>query len=88
MSQAPAVVAYRIGGFVSDEKPENRLLHLFAPELFSAQSREQLVDGLRARADRFYQQATLEEIIEARRLIELLLEARGLLAQRASSQAH
>lgn len=87
-SQASAVLAYRIGGFVSEKKPENRLLDLFAPEVFSAQSCEQLMKDLRARAERFYQQARLSEIIEARRLIESLLEARGLLPQRVSSQIH
>ena len=73
---------------MSDEKPKNRLLDLFAPELFSAQSREQLVNELRGRAERFYQQATLEQIIEARRLIEALLKARGVLPKEESKQAH
>lgn len=84
MSQASAVVAYRIGGFVSDEKPENRPLDLFAHELFSAQSREQLLNDLRARAERFYEEATLEEIIEAARVIESLLQARIPITTRIS----
>ena len=64
---------------MSDEKPKNGLLDLFAPELFSAPSREQLINELRARAERFYQQATLEQIIEARRLIEALKSPRSAL---------
>jgi hypothetical protein len=75
-------------GVLSEKKPENRLLDLFAPELSSAQSRQQLMNDLRTRAERFYEEAALEEIIEARRAIESLLEARGLLPQRASSQIH
>jgi hypothetical protein len=65
--------------FVSEKQPKNRLLDLFAPELFSAQSREELMENLRARAERFYQEASLEEIIELTHLVESLLEARGLL---------
>ena len=87
MSQASAVMAYRIGGLVSENKPENRLLDLLASNC-SGQFHEQLMNELRARAEWFCQQATPEEIIEVRRLIESLLEARGLLPQRASIQIH
>ena len=73
---------------MSDEKPENRLLDLFAHELFSAQSREQLVNELRVRAERFYQQATPEQIIEAKQLVEALLKARGVLPKEESKQMH
>jgi hypothetical protein len=70
-------------GVVSEKKPENRLVDLFALELFSAQARQQLMNDLRTRAERFYEETTLEEIIEGRRFIESFLEARGLLRQRA-----
>ncbi len=88
MSQASAVVAYSIGGFVSEKKPKDKLLDLFAPELFSAQSREELMEGLRARAERFYQEASIEEIIELTRLVESLLKARGLLRKQGPRQIH
>lgn len=73
---------------MSEKRPKNHLLNLFAPELFSAHSREELTENLRARAERFYQEASLEEIIELTHLVESLLEARGLLPGQGPRQSH
>jgi hypothetical protein len=62
---------------VSEQKPKNNVLDSFAPELSSAQSREKSMENLRARAERFYQEASLDEIVQLTQLVESLLEARG-----------
>lgn len=73
---------------MSEKQPKNHLQDLFAPELFSAQSREELMENLRARADRFYQEASLEDIIKLTHLVESLVEARGLLPGQGPRQIH
>ena len=73
---------------MSEKQPKNHLRDLFTPELFSARSREELMENLRARAERFYQEASLEEIIELTHLVESLLEARGLLPGQGPRQIH
>jgi hypothetical protein len=88
MSQASTAAAYRIWGICVRKKPENKLLDLFAPELLSAPSREQMTSELRARAERLYHEASVEEIIEATRLVEELLEARGVLPKKGSTQIY
>ena len=88
VSQPGTLVAYRIGGFVSEQKPKNKLMDLFAPELLSAQSREELMEKLRARTERFYHEASLDEIMQLMQLVESLLEARGLLPRQEPRQIH
>lgn len=73
---------------MSEKKPKNHLPDLFAPELFSAQSRGEFMKNLRARAERFYQEASLEEIIQLTRLVESLLPARGLVPKQGPRQIH
>ena len=73
------MVATALEAFVSEKRPKDHLLDLFAPKLFSAQSREELMEKLRARAERFYHEASLDEIVQLTQLVESLLEARGLL---------
>jgi hypothetical protein len=64
---------------MSEKKRKNNLPDLLAPESLSPQSGEGLIESLRARAERFYQEASLEEIIQLGGLVESLLETRGLL---------
>ena len=74
---------------MSDNKPENRTPDSVASEPFcDAQSRERLVQELRTRAERFCEQASLEQIIEATLIIRSLLTTRRLLPEQASNQIH
>ena len=47
-------------------------------------SREKLVNELRARVEKFYERASVEEIREIELVVRSLLAARGLLPEQAS----
>lgn len=88
MSQPGEVLAYSIGGFVSEKQPKDNLLDSFPRELYFAQSHKELIDNLRSRAERFNQEASVEEILRLTRLVESLLEARGFLSKQGPRQIH
>jgi hypothetical protein len=91
VSRATAAVAYRAGTLLpmSEKKSDNRTLDFFeADEFCSAESRERLVPELRAKAERFYEQASPEQIIEAAMIVRSLLAGRGLLPEQTSKQIH
>ena len=68
---------------MSDEKPEKKkseapFVHeLLAPPL---QFRGQIVNELRRRAERFYEEASLEEIIKLTMTVEAITEKHGMLS--------
>jgi hypothetical protein len=69
---------------MSEKKPENPLPDSVESEPFcDAGPRERLVRELRTRAERFYEQASLEQIVEATLIIRSLLAPRGLLPELA-----
>lgn len=80
------VVAYIIVRIlVPNKKPENQPPDCFVEESFSANGlREELVKELRVRAEKFYERASLEEIMEAQLVVRSLLAARGLLPEQTS----
>jgi hypothetical protein len=74
---------------MSEKKSENPTPDSVESEpVCGAGSRERLVEELRTRSDRFYEQASLEQIIQATLIIQSLLVARGLVPEQASKQIH
>jgi hypothetical protein len=72
---------------VSDKKSEQRISDSYRDEsYFGGESREQIMNELRARVERFYQRATREQIQEATRVVQSLLAAKGLLPEQASKK--
>jgi len=72
---------------VSDKKSEQRISDSYIDESYlGGESREQMLNELRARVERFYQRATREQIQEATRVVQSLLAARGLLPEQASKK--
>ena len=72
--------------FVSDE--ERKKVLGFEHELrgMPSRSHEQMVRELKARAERFYEEASLEEMSQFTRMVEAIMQARGMLAVKGSSQ--
>ena len=78
-----------MGVLVSEKEIQITPPESFTSESFSvAGSREPVVKELRARAERFCEQAGLEQIIEATLIIRSLLAARCLLPEQTSKQIH
>ena len=72
---------------MSDKKSEQRISDSYRDEsYFGGESREQIMNELRARVERFYQRATREQIQEATRVVQSLLAAKGLLPEQASKK--
>jgi Skp family chaperone for outer membrane proteins len=72
---------------VSDKKSEQRISDSYRDEsYFGGESREQMMNELRATVERFYQRATREQIQEIKRVVQSLLAARGLLPEQASKK--
>lgn len=70
---------------MSSKKPDDKPPDRFTQDSFSGNGlREELVRGLRARAEKFYERATVEQIVEAESVVRSLLAARGLLPEQAS----
>ncbi len=72
---------------MSDKKSEHRISDSFRDDsYFGGESREQMLEELRVRVERFYERATREQIQEATRVVQSLLAARGLLPEQASKK--
>jgi hypothetical protein len=73
---------------VSDKKSEQGISDSFRDDsYFGGKSREQMLNELRVRIERFYERATREQIQEATRVVQSLLAARGLLPEQASKRS-
>jgi hypothetical protein len=71
--------------FVSRKKPEKHPSDCFVQDSFSGNGlREEPVNELRAKAEKFCERASLEQIMEAQLIVRSLLAARGLLPEQAS----
>jgi hypothetical protein len=83
-------MAHRAELRISEKKSENPTPDSVGGEPFSGvvEGREHLVMELRTRAERFYEQARLEQIMQATLIIRPLLGARGPLPEQASKQIH
>jgi hypothetical protein len=67
---------------VSAKKPENKIPESFLDDSFaSGGDREQLLNKLRTKFERFCDRASIEEIEEATRIVRSLLAVRGLLPE-------
>jgi hypothetical protein len=86
MSQTVVTVAYTIERIlVPKKKPENKLPDCFVQESFSGNGlREELIKELRIKVEKFYERASLEQIMEAECMVRSRLAARGLLPEQAS----
>lgn len=72
---------------MSDKKSEHRISDSFRDgSYFGGESREQALEELRGRVERFYERATREQIKEATRVVRSFLAARGLLPEQASKK--
>ncbi len=72
---------------MSDKKSEHRTSDSFKDDLyFGDESREQMLEELRVRVERFCKRATREQIQEATRVVRSLLGAGGLLPEQASKK--
>lgn len=82
-------MAHRAEISMSEKKTENPTPDSVGGEPFSGVgSRKHLGKELRTRAERFYEQASLEQILQATLIIRSLLAARGPLPEQASKQIH
>jgi hypothetical protein len=88
-SQGIAVMAHRAELRMSEKNSENPTPDSVRGEPFcGVEGREHLVMELRTRAERFYEQARLEQIMQATLIIRPLLAATGPLPEQASKQIH
>ncbi len=72
---------------MSAKKPENRIPESFLDDPFAnAGEREEIVNKLRTKFERFCERASIEEIEEATRIVRSLLAVRGLLPEQTSKK--
>jgi len=70
------------------KKAEHRTLDSFKDDLyFGDESREQMLEELRVRIERFCKRGTREQIQDATLVVQSLLAARGLLPEQASKRS-